>query len=138
MRRDGAVRDERMADFQRKVTLLVTALNQLDDFSCVMPKGTFYVFPSVKTNCNRYNITSHGLALFLLEAADDDYGVACLGGECFGDAGGGFLRLSCAEPDARLQDAVTFIGDAVKRESRIEKYLASHPEYRLSTPYVED
>ena len=138
MRRDGAVRDERMADFQRKVTLLVTALNQLDDFSCVMPKGTFYVFPSVKTICNRYNITSHGLALFLLEAADDDYGVACLGGECFGDAGGGFLRLSCAEPDARLQDAVTFIGDAVKRESRIEKYLASHPEYRLSTPNVED
>jgi len=138
MRRDGAVRDERMADFQRKVTLLVTALNQLDDFSCVMPKGTFYVFPSVKTICNRYNITSHGLALFLLEAADDDYGVACLGGECFGNAGGGFLRLSCAEPDARLQEAVTFIGDAVRRESRIEKYLASHPEYRLSSSYVED
>ena len=103
-----------------------------------MPGGTFYVFPSVKVICNRYRITSHGLALFLLEAADADYGVACLGGECFGEAGGGFLRLSCAEPDSRLQEAVTFIGDAVKRVMRIEKYLESHPEYRLSSPYAAD
>ena len=57
-----------------------------------MPGGTFYVFPSVKPICNRHGITSHGLALFLLEAADDARGVACLGGECFGAAAAG----SCA------------------------------------------
>ena len=39
-----------------------------------MPGGTFYVFPSVAAICNRYRITSHGLALFLLEGADDARG----------------------------------------------------------------
>lgn len=71
-----------------------------------MPGGTFYVFPSVAAVCNRLGITSHGLAMYLLEGADDHRGVACLGGECFGDAGAGFLRLSCAEPDERLAQAV--------------------------------
>ena len=82
-----------MADFRGKVEHLVDGLNAIDDVSCLMPGGTFYVFPSVKRICNRYGITSHGLALFLLEAADGARGVACLGGECFGEAGGGFLRL---------------------------------------------
>ncbi len=138
MARDGAVRDERMADFQRKVALLVEGLNAIDDVTCLMPRGTFYVFPSIKALCNRYGITSHGLALFLLEAADDENGVACLGGECFGAAGGGFLRLSCAEPDERLREAVAFVADAVTRKTRVESYLASHPQYLLSEPYTDD
>ena len=53
---------------------------------CGSPDGTFYVFPDVKAICNRLGLTSHGLALFLLEAADDSVGLACLGGECFGEA----------------------------------------------------
>lgn len=135
---DGGVRDERMEDFRHKVTLLVDGLNTITDVSCLMPGGTFYAFPSVKLICNRYSITSHGLALFLLEAADDVSGVACLGGECFGAAGEGFLRLSCAEPDERLEEAVTFISDAVTRGDRVAKYLSSHPEYRLTVPYDND
>ncbi len=135
---DGPVRDERMADFRRKVELLVDGLNAIDDISCLMPGGTFYAFPAVARICNRYGITSHGLALFLLEAADDARGVACLGGECFGAAGGGFLRLSCAEPDARLSEAVAFIAEAVTRGDRVAGYLASHPEHRLPEPYGDD
>jgi len=138
MMRDGSVRDERMSDFRRKVTLLVEGLNAIDEVSCLMPRGTFYAFPSVKTICNRHGITSHGLALFLLEGADDKNGVACLGGECFGTAGGGFLRLSCAEPDQRLREAVTFIADAVTRRARVESYLESHPQYVLKEPYADD
>ena len=88
--------------------------------------------------CNRYGITSHGLALFLLEGADDGCGVACLGGECFGAAGAGFLRLSCAEPDERLNEAVVFISNAVTRRDRVETYLTSHPEYALAEPYGDD
>ena len=67
-----------------------------------MPAGTFYVFPNVRPICKRLGITSHGLAMYLLEGADDKNGVACLGGECFGPAGQGFLRFSCAEPDERI------------------------------------
>ena len=39
------------------------------------------------------------------EGADDKFGIACLGGECFGEAGCGFLRFSCAEPNDRLATA---------------------------------
>ena len=135
---DGSARDERMADFGRKVARLATGLDAIDDVSCAMPGGTFYVFPSVARICNRYGITSHGLALFLLEAADDARGVACLGGECFGAAGGGFLRLSCAEPDERLSEAVAFIAEAVTRGARVASYLETRPEHRLATPYAVD
>ena len=79
-------------------------------------------------------MTSHGLALYLLEGADDHLGMACLGGECFGAAGDGFLRLSCAEPDERLRQAVAFIGEALGRRERIELYLSTHPEHHRSEP----
>jgi aspartate aminotransferase len=57
--------------------------------------------------------------------------VACLGGECFGPAGQGFLRFSCAEPDERLHEAVAFLAEAATRKERSAKYLESHPRYRL-------
>ena len=135
MRHDLAVRDERMQDFRRKVELLVDALNRLDEVSCLRPGGSFYVFPSVAPVCNRLGIRSHGLAMYLLESADDELGVACLGGECFGAGGEGFLRLSCAEPDDRLLAAVDFMRKAFQREDRVAAYLNDHPRYRLPEPY---
>jgi aspartate aminotransferase len=68
--------------------------------------------------------------MFLLEAADDKFGVACLGGECFGQAGQGFLRFSCAEPDERLGQAVEFLAEAVGRTDRVGRYLETHSKYR--------
>ncbi len=99
--------------------------------SVLMPAGTFYVFPDVSAICKRLGIQSHGLAMYLLEGADDCKGVACLGGECFGSAGQGFLRFSCAEPDERLHEAVAFLAEAVTRTDRVQKYVAEHPRYRL-------
>ena len=135
---DRAYRDARVQDFHRKVELLVTGLNGVDGITCLMPGGTFYVFPSVAAICNRVGITSHGLAMYLLEGADDKVGVACLGGECFGEAGAGFLRLSCAQPDERLTAAVSFIAEASTRTLRIESYLDAHPEFRSAEPYSLD
>ena len=135
LQHDRQYRDLRMQDFHRKVELLVTGLNTVEGIDCLMPGGTFYVFPSVVAICNRHGLTSHGLAMYLLEGADDRLGVACLGGECFGAAGGGFLRLSCAQPDDRLTAAVRFIATATTRADRIAAFLAAHPEYRLDTPY---
>ena len=100
------------------------------------PTATFYVFPNVAPICNRLGITSHGLALYLLEGADDQFGVACLGGECFGDAGAGFLRFSCAEPNDRLQKAIDFLPVAISREDRVQRYLETHPKFRLTTRYA--
>ena len=135
MRNDRQYRDDRMGDFRRKVELLVAGLNAVEGVDCLMPGGTFYVFPSVAAICNRHGVTSHGLAMYLLEGADDQLGVACLGGECFGAAGGGFLRLSCAQSDDRLRDAVSFIAKATTRDDRIAAYLAAHPTHRLDRPY---
>lgn len=128
-------RDRNMDEFRRKVELLVGELNKIDEISCLMPGGSFYVFPSIAPICNRLGITSHGFAMYLLEGADDSRGVACLGGECFGTAGAGFLRLSCAEPDERLSAAVSFIADAITRNDRVAAYLSDRTEYRLKEPY---
>jgi aspartate aminotransferase len=128
---DSAERDATMAKFHKKVELLVNELRKVADVTVLMPAGTFYVFPRVEPICRRLGITSHGLAMYLLEGADDARGVACLGGECFGAAGQGFLRFSCAEPDDRLVQAVRFFEDAIARTDRVKAYLSTHPKYIL-------
>jgi aspartate aminotransferase len=132
LEKDAVERDAVMAKFRLKVEVLIRELKQVPGVSVSMPVGTFYVFPNVSPICERLGITSHGLAMYLLEGADDSFGVACLGGECFGDAGRGFLRFSSAEPDERLVQAVHFFRDAIGRTERVEKYLAAHPKYRSS------
>lgn len=127
---DAIERDAVMAKFHKKVELLVSELRKVPDVTVLMPEGTFYVFPNVAPICARLGITSHGLAMYLLEGADDKRGVACLGGECFGAAGQGFLRFSCAEPDEKLVSAVAFFADAVTRTDRVKAYLDAHPKYQ--------
>jgi aspartate aminotransferase len=128
---DAAERDEVMGRFRAKVELLVAELRKVEGVKVLMPPGTFYVFPDVSAHCQRLGIRSHGLAMYLLEAADEKLGVACLGGECFGAAGEGFLRFSCAEPDDRLVRAVAFLAEAVKRTDRVARYLEANPRYGL-------
>jgi aspartate aminotransferase len=131
LEQDAAERDEVMGRFRQKVELLVADLAGVEGVRVPMPAGTFYAFPDVSAICRRFGITSHGLAMYLLEGADERRGVACLGGECFGPAGQGFLRFSCAEPDERLRAAVGFFAEAVRRAERVAAYLEAHPRYRL-------
>ena len=137
LKHDADERDQIMARFREKVYILTDALAEVEGVRVLRPAGTFFVFPNVTCICNQLKITSHGLAMYLLEAADDDFGVACLGGECFGNAGHGFLRFSCAEPDERLVQAVDFLPEAFRRTDRVAKYLADHPEYQQAAPYPE-
>jgi aspartate aminotransferase len=132
---DTAERQELMSRFRVKVERLAAGLGRIEGIEVEVPAGTFYVFPDVRAICNRLGITSHGLALYLLEGADDGFGVACLGGECFGAAGGGFLRFSCAEPDERIDQAVAFLPEAFARADRVARYLSTHPGFRLAEPY---
>jgi aspartate aminotransferase len=132
---DAQTRDEYMERFRSKVVRLCDGLEQIEGFRVTRPAGTFYVFPDVRAVCKRLGITSHGLALYLLEGADDAFGVACLGGECFGDAGHGFLRFSCAEPDERIDQAISFLPTALKRTDRVRRYLEANPPFVLREPY---
>jgi len=135
---DSATRDDYMRRFRGKVERLSAGLSRVEGVRVRPPAGTFYVFPDVRAVCNRLGATSHGLALFLLEAADDRFGVACLGGECFGEAGRGFLRFSCAEPDERIDQAIEFLPDALTRVDRMRRYLQEHPEFVQEGPYRTD
>ena len=132
---DTKTRDDYMERFHGKVDRLCDGLERVEGFRVVRPAGTFYVFPDVRAICNRLQITSHGLALYLLEGADDDFGVACLGGECFGEAGQGFLRFSCAEPDERIDQAMEFLPRAIERVERVRRYLEANPQYVLRQSY---
>jgi aspartate aminotransferase len=131
---DAAERDEVMQRFHKKVRLLVEELRTVPGVEVLMPAGTFYAFPNVSAICRELGLTSHGLAMYLLEGADDDFGVACLGGECFGPAGQGFLRFSCAEPDERLRLAVQFLRAAVGRQERVQAFQASNRRYAGEHP----
>jgi aspartate aminotransferase len=132
LQHDAAERDATMAKFRQKVELLFNELKKVEGVTVLMPAGTFYVFPNVSAICRRLGIRSHGLAMYLLEGADDKRGVACLGGECFGDGGQGFIRFSCAEPDERLIEAVRFLAEAVTRTERVKAYLKGHSKYQLA------
>jgi len=133
---DTHERDRTMKLFHRKVELLFRGLNRIEGVRCLDPSATFYLFPNVAPICNRLGLTSQGLAMFLLEGADDRQGVACLGGESFGDAGAGFLRFSCAEPDELLEEALDFLPRAFSQTERADDYRAAYPEYRLAKAYA--
>jgi aspartate aminotransferase len=134
---DTETRDDYMRRFRDKVERLCEGLQRVEGFRVARPAGTFYVFPDVRTVCNRLRITSHGLGYYLLEGADDRFGIACLGGECFGEAGRGFLRFSCAEPNDRIDQAMEFIPKALDRRERIKQYLEANPQYKLAEPYEQ-
>jgi aspartate aminotransferase len=133
---DSEERDQNMQRFAEQVRTLADGLAAIPEVRCEVPDGTFYVFPDVSAICNRLGLTSHGLAMFLLEGADEHVGVACLGGECFGSAGAGFLRFSCAETPEVMLQAVAFFRDAITRTDAARKYVAANPQFVLRKPYV--
>ncbi|RUL82515.1 pyridoxal phosphate-dependent aminotransferase [Tautonia sociabilis] len=135
LEQDSETRDDYMGRFRRKVERLSDGLSTIEGVAVSRPAGTFYVFPDVREICNRLGLTSHGLAMYLLEGADDGFGVACLGGECFGPAGAGFLRFSCAEPDEAIDRALAFLPEALRRADHVRRYRDQHPEHVLTEPY---
>jgi aspartate/methionine/tyrosine aminotransferase len=86
-----------IAEFRRRRDYLVPALNAIPGIRCAMPPGAFYVFP----NITGLPTSAHEFADLLLQR----YGVAVLAGTCFGECGGGFLRLSYANSLENLQKA---------------------------------
>jgi len=76
------------AEFKKRRDVIVKGLNEIPRFSCLLPKGAFYVFPNVK----KTGWESKKLADTLLNEA----GVAVLSGTSFGKYGEGYLRISYA------------------------------------------
>jgi len=99
-----AMRDE----FLRRRNLLVSGLCKIPGVGCRTPGGAFYVFPNV----SKIEPDDIALANYLL----NDAGVAVLGGSTFGPYGKGYLRLSYANSEENLTEAL----------ARMERALAAY------------
>ena len=98
---------EMVAEFKRRRDAIVTGLNQIPGFRCVLPAGAFYAFPNVSGT----GMASKELADLLLNEA----GVASLNGGAFGAHGEGYLRFSYANSLANIQEALNRIKKASER-----------------------
>jgi aspartate/methionine/tyrosine aminotransferase len=99
--------EEMCAKFKQRRDIMVAGLNQIKGFSCLLPKGAFYVFP----NINGTGWPSKKLADALL----DDAGVAALSGTAFGNFGEGYLRFSVANSIENIEKALDRVADWTKK-----------------------
>jgi aspartate/methionine/tyrosine aminotransferase len=94
--------DAMCAEFKKRRDVMVDGLNQIKGFSCLRPKGAFYVFPNIKGTGWR----SQKLADSLLQEA----GVAALSGTSFGSFGEGYVRFSVANSIENIEKALDRVG----------------------------
>ena len=88
---------EMMNEYNARRHYIHEELNKMG-LECSMPKGTFYIFPSVA----KFGLSSHDFAMQLL----DNESVACVPGSAFGPAGEGFLRCSYATSMEKIKEAM--------------------------------
>ncbi|MEM2102901.1 MAG: pyridoxal phosphate-dependent aminotransferase [Candidatus Bathyarchaeia archaeon] len=96
-----------VTEFDRRRRLMYKRVNEIEGFSCVLPKGAFYVFANVK----ELNMQSVNVADFLAKEAR----VITVAGSAFGTNGEGYLRLSYATSYEKIEEAMDRIEKAVKK-----------------------
>ncbi len=98
--------NEMVAEFDRRRKLLHGRLNEIVGFSCRLPKGAFYTFPSVK----EFGESSEGLSAFLVNKGK----VVTVPGSAFGKYGEGYLRFSYATAYDEIEEALDRIEKVTK------------------------
>ena len=71
---------------------------RINGFNCQEPNGAFYCFPNIKATNKSSTIIQNELL--------DNLGVATVAGTSFGEYGEGFIRLSCANSNEAIQEAI--------------------------------
>jgi len=87
-----------MEEFTKRRDLVVEGLNSLPGITCLVPKGAFYAFPNIR-----------GTGMSSQEFADKalyEAGVALLAGTAFGEFGDGYVRISFANSQENLLEAI--------------------------------
>ena len=87
-----------VSEFDARRRLVVDLLNDIPGVSCITPKGAFYTFPNITAT----GIKAKALASALLEGP----GVATIGGPDFGTLGEGYIRLSYANSQDNIREAL--------------------------------
>ena len=85
--------------YDRNRRLTVDGLNRINGFSCLMPRGAFYAFPSIKG----FNMTSVEAAEYILEKTH----VVTAPGSAFGPDGEGFIRICYASKYEDIKEALS-------------------------------
>lgn len=98
--------EEMVKEFNKRRLLVHKRLNEIGGFSCSLPKGAFYAFPSIGT----FDMSSENFAAFLAKKAH----VASVPGSAFGQHGEGYIRISYAAAYEQLEEALDRIEEAVK------------------------
>lgn len=93
-------------EFMKRRNFLVNNLNRIG-LNCPMPKGAFYVFPSIKST----GMTSYEFCIKLVNQEK----LAVVPGSAFGASGEGHIRISYAYSVEELKEAV----------ERIERFIQS-------------
>ena len=92
--------------FHRRRDLIITGLNKIPGLSCIWPQGAFYAFPNISNT----GMDSREYADYLMHEA----GVAVLPGTAFGAFGEGYIRISFANSEDNLREALKRL-DAANR-----------------------
>ena len=92
--------------FSKRKDFVVNRLKEIG-LDVVIPKGAFYVFPSIK----KYNMSSEEFALRLLHEEK----VACVPGTAFGNGGEVYLRLSYCYSDEELNESLNRLEKFIKK-----------------------
>ena len=100
--------DRMCAEFKRRRDFFYERINRIKGFSCLKPKGAFYMFPNIQQT----GWKSKALADALLEQA----GVAVLSGTAFGSYGEGYLRFSIANSMENLAKALDRVEEWVGKK----------------------
>ncbi len=87
-----------MEEFTKRRDLVVEGLNSLPGITCPVPKGAFYAFPNIRAT----GMSSQEFANKALYEA----GVALLAGTAFGAFGDGYIRISFANSQENLLEAI--------------------------------
>ncbi|MEN1968901.1 pyridoxal phosphate-dependent aminotransferase [Lentibacillus sp. N15] len=93
--------------YKRRRDILIGGLNEIPGFSCVKSEGSFYAFPNIKA----FEKTSEEFAIELLTKSK----VATTPGSAFGNMGEGYIRISFANSEDNLIEAVRRIRDHVEK-----------------------
>jgi aspartate/methionine/tyrosine aminotransferase len=92
-----------MTEFRARRRLVVDGLNAIPGVSCIEPAGAFYAFPDISGT----GLPARDLQNRLLEEA----GVAMLAGTAFGAYGEGYMRVSYANSQENITEALAIMRD---------------------------
>ncbi|CZQ92882.1 aminotransferases class-i pyridoxal-phosphate attachment site [Trichococcus palustris] len=96
-----------LAEYDKRRHIIVDGLNKIPGFHCLKTEGAFYAFPNIKA----FGKSSYDFAMEILLETH----VALTPGSAFGKMGEGYLRISFAESEEVLQEAVDRIAAYIKK-----------------------